>query len=68
MITMQPQLEPAASLSWKFYTPPAIVGWLHTEKRDLQDEDQIAPSKGPSVVIPSAIFSIESYPWETVEW
>lgn len=68
MITMQPQIEPSTTLSWKFYTPTTFVGWLHTEKRDLQDEDQIAPSKGPATVIPSAVFSIESYIWQEVEW
>jgi len=68
MIEMQEQLEPSTTLSWKFFTPAAEVGWLHTERRELESEDQLAPSKGPRTVIPSAIFSIEVYDWTLVEW
>jgi hypothetical protein len=68
MITFQEQLGPATSLSWKFYEAPASVDWLHTESRQLESEDQIAPSKGPRTVIPSAIFSISAYVWSSLEW
>lgn len=68
MIEMQEQLEPSTTLAWKFYTPAAQVDWLHTEKRELESEDQIAPSKGPRTVIPTAVFSIESYEWTQSEW
>lgn len=68
MITLQPQLEPSATLGWKFYSQPATVDWLHTEQRYLQVEDQIAPSRGPVTVIPSAVFTISAYVWDEVEW
>jgi hypothetical protein len=72
MIEMQEQLEPSTTLSWKFYTPAAQVDWLHSEKRELESEDQIAPSSGPRTVIPTAIFTISgvsgTYTWTEVQW
>jgi hypothetical protein len=73
MIEMQEQLEPSTTLAWKFYTPAASIDWLHTEKRELESEDQIAPSKGPRTVIPTAVFTIGTggvavYNWEQVGW
>lgn len=68
MITLQPQLEPATSLDWKFYKPSAVVDWLHTEQRYNITEDQKAPSKGPITVIPTAVFTISTYAWNQVEW
>lgn len=70
MIEMQEQLEPSTTLAWKFYTPAASVDWLHTERRELESEDQIAPSKGQRTVIPTAVFSIVSsvYAWTEAQW
>jgi hypothetical protein len=73
MIEMQEQLEPSTTLAWKFYTPAAQVDWLHSEKRELESEDQIAPSSGPRTVIPTAIFTISgggtgTYTWTEAQW
>lgn len=68
MINMLDQLEPAVKLSWGAYTPAAQIDWLHGEKRELISTDQIAPSNGPVSVIPSAVFSLETYPWEVAGW
>lgn len=68
MIVLQPQLEPTVVLEWKFYTPPAVVDWLHTEQRYLQTEDQLAPSRDPITVVPSAVFNIDTYVWTEAEW
>ena len=68
MIVMQEKLEPAVSLSWAVYKPPAQIGWLHAEQRDLITEDQVFPSSGPVSVIPTAIFTVAEYEWSEVQW
>lgn len=68
MIQMLDQLEPATKLSWGAYTPSAQIDWLHGEKRQLISQDQVIPSSGPASVIPSAVFSLVTYPWEVVGW
>lgn len=68
MIQLLEQLEPAVTLSWAVYEPLAEIGWLHGENKELTSPDQVAPSRGPASVIPTAIFSLETYPWEVVEW
>lgn len=70
MIEMQEQLEPSTTLAWKFYTPAASIDWLHTERRELESEDQVAPSKGPRTVIPTAVFTVQTliYNWTEVQW
>ena len=59
MIEMQYQLEPSTK-----------IGWLHTERRELESDYQVAPSKGPRTVIPTAIFSVVTslYEWTEVQW
>lgn len=70
MIEMQEQLEPSTTLSWKFHTPATQIDWLHSEKRELDSEDQIAPSSGPRTVIPTAVFTVTSgtYTWTEAQW
>jgi len=71
MITFLSQLEPAASIDWKFYKPPASVVWLHPETRDIESEDQRAPARGPAEIIPTAIFTIATgaaYEWSQIGW
>jgi hypothetical protein len=68
MIDLLDRLEPQAKISWATYIPVAQIDWLHSGKRILESPDQIYPSSGPSTVIPTAIFSIETYEWNTVAW
>lgn len=68
MIELLDRLEPAAKIAWTTYEIPAQVDWLHSDKRVLENPDQIYPSSGPSTIVPTAIFSIETYEWDQVEW
>lgn len=68
MIVLQEKLESEVLVNWAVYKPIAQIGWLHAEQRDLITEDQVFPSSGPRSVIPTAIFSIEEYLWEQVQW
>lgn len=68
MIELLDRLEPAAKISWATYTLPAQVDWLHSDRRVLENPDQVYPSSGPSTIVPTAIFSVEIYRWETVGW
>lgn len=55
MITLQDQLEPSAE-----------IGWLHAEK--IISKDQIVPSSGTRSVIPTAVYSLAEYVWESSQW
>jgi hypothetical protein len=68
MIELLDRLEPAAKISWATYTLPAQVDWLHSDRRVLENPDQVYPSSGPSTIVPTAIFNVEIYRWETVGW
>ena len=68
MITLLDRLDPAAKISWGSYTLPAQVDWLHSDKRVLDNPDQVYPSSGPSTIIPTAIFSVQTYSWDSVGW
>jgi hypothetical protein len=71
MITFLSQLEPAASIDWKFYKPPASVVWLHPETREIESEDQRAPARGPAEVIPTVIITAVTglpYEWDQLGW
>lgn len=68
MIVLQELLESTTKVDWAVYKPPARVGWLHAEQRDLISPDQRYPATGLRTVIPTAVFSVEEYLWEVVEW
>lgn len=68
MIELLDRLKPPASVAWAVYTMPAQVDWLHSDKRVIDNPDQVYPSSGPSTIIPTAIFSIETYEWEMAGW
>lgn len=68
MINLLEQLEPATKLTWTHYSPAAQIDWLHGENKENISSDQIAPSRGPASIIPSAVFTIETYLWDLVEW
>jgi hypothetical protein len=68
MIVLQELLEPTTKVDWAIYKPPVKIGWLHAEQRDLSSPEQRYPATGPRTVIPTAVFSLEEYLWEAVEW
>lgn len=68
MIELLGQLDPAVNVSWAVYNMPVQVDWLHSGKRELGSIEQVYPSSGPGTVVPTAIFSIETYSWDTVGW
>jgi hypothetical protein len=68
MIELLDRLEPAAKIDWAPYTMSAQIDWLHSDKRVLENPDQVYPSSGPSTIIPQAIFTIVNYVWESVGW
>jgi hypothetical protein len=68
MIVLQELLQPTTTVDWAVYKSPAKIGWLHAEQRDLTSPDQRYPATGPRTVIPTAVFSVEEYLWEVVEW
>lgn len=68
MIVLQELIEPTTKVDWAIYEPPAQIGWLHAEQRDLISTDQRYPATGPRTVIPTAVFTLEDYVWEQVEW
>ena len=68
MITLQDRLEPIVTLKWEAYKAPAIVDWLHTERRELLVEEQLTPSNKLRETPLSAIFNISIYEWTEVNW
>jgi len=68
MIELLDRLEPAAKIEWGVYTLPAQIDWLHSDKRTLGSLDQVYPSSGPSTITPTAIFTVETYVWDSVAW
>lgn len=68
MIVFQEQLEPEVKLNWAIYKAPARIGWLHSDNKELDSIDQRKPSEGLRTVIPSAVFTIANYFWDSVEW
>lgn len=68
MIELLDRLEPDASISWGSYVFSAQIDWLHSDKRVLESPDQVYPSSGPRTIVPTAIFSVETYEWDLVAW
>lgn len=68
MITLQQQLEPSVKLIWLHYTPATVIDWLHSERRELINDDQVVPSTRPRETPLSAIFNVNAYTWTEVEW
>jgi hypothetical protein len=68
MIELLDKLEPAAKISWATYAFPAQIDWLHSDKRVLENPDQVYPSSGPRTITPTAIFSVQTYEWDSVAW
>ena len=68
MIELLERLEPNAKIEWASYSLPAQIDWLHSDKRVLENPDQIYPSSGPRTITPTAIFTVETYLWDSVGW
>lgn len=68
MITFQEQLVPEARLTWLHYKAGAQIDWLHTERRDLINDEQRLPSERPREIPLSAIFTVGVYEWSEVAW
>lgn len=68
MITFQEQLEPSVKLTWLHYVPATIIDWLHTERRELINDDQLVPAKKLKETPLSAIFNIDAYTWTEAQW
>jgi hypothetical protein len=68
MIVLQDLLEPDTKIDWAIYKPLVQIGWLHAEQKDLTSPDQRFPATGPRTVIPTAVFNIDTYRWDVVEW
>lgn len=68
MITLQDRLEPVVTLEWKAYKPPAVIDWLHSERRELIVDEQLVPSQKLRETPLSAIFNISAYEWTEVNW
>lgn len=68
MIQLLERLEPEVKVSWTTYSIPSQVDWLHSGKRILENPEQVYPSSGPASIIPTAVFNINTYDWDSVGW